>query len=322
MSLRKCAVCGEIAIARLPNSKLFLCADHFKEYVERRVLRTIERYRMIERGNRILVAVSGGKDSATMLAILKRLRDALAVEITALHINLGIPNYSDKSEETTRRLTQKLAVPLVVVKVEDLIGMSVPQLARKAGRPVCSACGLVKRYLLNAAALEGGFDKVALGHTLNDMSAYILKTFLTQDLSSTEKLGPYTETTEGVAVSRIRPLYETSELETLLYANFSGLPFVGEKCPHASPSTLEAELKRFMAALNERYRGIEISLVRRIAKSGKATQVESAAKLCKSCGLISNADLCSYCKITATCTGEPKGSFTRRFLRDLLRLEV
>ena len=319
----KCSRCGDKAVARIPYAKLTLCQRHFTEYINSRVLKTVKRYKLIKPGSRVLAAVSGGKDSTTMLAILNKLRSELNFELYTLHIDLGIGEYSRKSREVVDRLARRLNIPAIFLNVKEILGLSVPELAVKARRPYCSVCGIVKRYLMNATAVELNADVIATGHNLDDMVAYAQKEFLNQNLEALKKLGPKTPSIEGLAVGKIRPLYETYEREALIYALVNSLGFVEDECPYARDDSLENILKFKMSELegDGGFTGIKLSFIRRFASnlaSGTEVNASGSNSSCSFCGLLASSEVCSYCKLTNRVLGSPKGKETREYIKRYL----
>ena len=316
----RCSICGGKAVAVIHYARLRLCRKHFMEFIERKVERAIRRYRLISNGQRVLAAVSGGKDSSTLLAVLSKLSSKLGFEVIALHINLGIGEYSEKSLRFVRDLARVLGARLVVIDVKEAIGYSIPELAARLRRPICSVCGLVKRYVINAAAIEARADVVALGHNLDDLVAYVLKEFLSQNLQQITKLGPKTESIDGLAVGRVRPLYEVLEKESLIYALVSKVPFIPDECPHVRLSALEFKIKDLMNKLDSEFPGIKISLARRLAKNlGYYPTPEQEVRKCDACRLLASTDLCSFCKATKRVAGSPKGADVREYIRGKLK---
>ena len=313
----KCSLCGEKAIAIIPYARLRLCKKHLMEYVERKVERALKRYKLVNKGWHVLVAVSGGKDSSTLLRILSKLSKKYMFKLTALYIDLGIRVYSDKSKQAVVKLVEQTSTPLIVVNVKEALGYSVPELAWKTRRPVCSVCGVVKRYILNATAIELGAHTIALGHNLDDLIAYVLKEFINQNLGQISKLGPKTETIDGLAIGRIRPLYEVYERESLLYVLASKTPFLPDECPHVRRDSLEFVLKEQLNKLEEKFPGIKMSLARRLALNiDKYPQLQQELSKCKACGLIASGQLCSLCKLTKQALGEPMGPKLRVYIRE------
>ncbi|MCE4602629.1 MAG: TIGR00269 family protein [Desulfurococcales archaeon] len=316
--MARCSVCGSPAVAHIRYQRRYLCERHLIEYVESKIRRSMSRYKMVRPGYRVLVPVSGGKDSATVLAVLSRLSRETGFEVIALHIDLGIGEYSVKSKEASMKAAGKLGVPLVIVSVKEITGYTIPELARKAKRPVCSVCGLVKRYLINLVAMEIDADAVALGHNADDLAVYSMKSFITQDLSNLPKLGPKTESIPGLAVGRIRPLYEVYEKESYLYALLTGTPFLHEECPNVDFNSMENRLKVHINSLEEEKPGVKITMLRNMAKRIKDyPKPKLPISKCKHCGLLSSGDECSFCRLTRRITGRPLGPKAREAVRSL-----
>jgi len=318
--LARCSVCGAPAVAYIRYRRRYLCREHYLQFVEEKVRRAMEKYRMARRGYRILVALSGGKDSAALLGALASLRDRLGYELIAIHIDLGIHEYSVRSREAAERLAEKLSVPLIVVPLREVLGATIPELARMSGRPACSVCGMVKRYITNAAAVELEADALALGHNADDLAVYNLKSFLNQDLEAISKLGPKTDSVPGAAVGRIRPLYTVYEKESFLYAYLKGLPFTHEDCPFVENQQMERQLKEVVNKLEEDRPGTKIQLVTKLAlRIRDYPKPKGEIKRCRACGLIASSDLCALDRLTLKLFGEPRGPKIREWIRERAR---
>ncbi len=318
--MARCSVCGAPAAAYIRYQRRYLCRDHYLGFVEEKVRRAMEKYRMVGKGYRVLVALSGGKDSAALLGALASLREKLGYEIVAIHIDLGIYEYSVRSREAAERLAEKLGVPLIVVPLKEVLGATIPELAKLSGRPPCSVCGMVKRYVTNAAAVELEADALALGHNADDLAVYNLKSFLNQDLEAISKLGPKTESVPGVAVGRIRPLYTVYEKESFLYAYLKGLPFVHEDCPFVENQQMERQLKEVVNRLEEERPGTKVQLVTKLAlRIRDYPRPRGEIRRCKACGLIASGDLCALDRLTLRIFGEPRGPRIREWIGERAR---
>ncbi len=315
---RRCSICGRPAVVYLAYARRSFCEEHFAEYIEQRVSKTIERYRLAGKDDLVVVAVSGGKDSSTLLKTLAMHAEKYGYRLLAVHLDLGLGEYSEKLRKAFQELVERLQVPGVVISVRDILGGDgVYELARKAKRPTCSVCGLVKRYLLNLVAVKAGATRIATGHNLDDILAYALRDFLYLDLDQLAKHGPSTET-RGTAIGRIRPLYEVSEKETLLYAIVEELPFVHEYCPYRPEKPLEDVSKEYLNRLEEMYPGLKISMARRIAKYARRTSSDWEPGKCIYCGQPAQGSVCGFCKLTEKIYGEPKGPVASRYVEDVL----
>jgi len=315
---QRCPLCNKKAVVYIPYQRRYYCKEHFIEFLINKVRSTIKRYKLIRNGDKVLVALSGGKDSAVMLDILFKLSKEFDFKLAAIHIDLNIESFSNESREVVKEQAKRLGVNLVIVKLNEILGIGLTELSRKARRPPCSVCGLVKRYLLNLAALVSEASKLALGHNVDDIMAYALKSFLTQDLRYISKLGPFTESIEDLAVGRIRPLYEVYEFETRLYAKLLEIPIVKSRCPHFRPNQMEIELKDVINSIEQERPGMKLSFIRKFAKNVQYyPSVSEDIIPCRYCGAISSTGECSFCRLTKKIFGKPMGPKAKSYLESL-----
>ena len=179
----KCTVCRGPAVIDLRRHNSNFCPDHFTKFCRDQVVRAIEDFDMIAPGDRVLVAVSGGKDS---LAVWDILLD-LGYAADGFYIGLGIGDYSDTSGHHARRYAEQRGATLVEVDLPGEYGYDIPTGSRAARRAPCSACGLSKRHLFDKAARDGGYDVLVTGHNLDDEAAVLFGNVLHWQ---TEYLGP------------------------------------------------------------------------------------------------------------------------------------
>ena len=170
----RCRKCNTKAVIGLPRHNAAFCKVCFNEYVHDQVRRAIKSERMFNRDDRILVAVSGGKDSLALWDILLK----LGYRTDALYVDLGIADYSIKSREKVEQFAHMAAqshgVALLIHTVQEKEGAGIRELADLIHRPTCSACGTIKRYQFNRAAVEHEYDVMATGHNLDDDAARLL----------------------------------------------------------------------------------------------------------------------------------------------------
>lgn len=234
----KCRKCGEKASLNMRQHKLALCKEHFLEWLPEQTERTIQRYRMFARDDRILVAVSGGKDSLSLWDILWR----LGYQADGLYIDLGIDGGHSYSRES-RRLSETFAaerdLKLIVVSIEQEGGAGIPEAARLTARgrdKPCSLCGLTKRHLMNRAAREGGYTVLATGHNLDDEAAVLFGNTLGWRVGYLARQGPVLEARPGL-VRKVKPLCRFYEREMAAYALLRGIEYIYEECPFAEGAT-------------------------------------------------------------------------------------
>src|SRR5256886_7055733 len=163
----KCRKWGGTAVLELRRHNAAFCAPDFLDFFRNQVREAIRKYRMLEKDEHVLVAVSGGKDS---LALWDVLLDE-GYSTTGLYLDLGIFDYSVESRAKCETFAAARGVPLIVRSVAEEVGAPVPVIKDVTRRPPCSGCGLSKRYLMNRVALDHGIGVVATGHNLDDEAA-------------------------------------------------------------------------------------------------------------------------------------------------------
>lgn len=298
-----CNFCEKEAVINLKPFRLNLCSEHFSEHLTNRVKRTLLRYKLVKGGEKVLVAISGGKDSATLLHILHKLSNELSFEVYGFHLNIGVKDFSEKSEDAATTLFKTLGIRYKVVNIKEIFGLSIPEISKKIKKPVCSTCGLIKRYITNYVALYSNFDKVATGHNLDDIFSYIVKSFVVQDMEQLNRISVFVPTFDKL-IARIKPLAEVSENETLAYATFNKLPVAQLSCPFKNKSGLELKIKHSFLDLNYKYYPVKLNLVRKYSRLNLSSR-ESSLSRCKYCGIPTSSEVCSFCKLLLNLSLDP-----------------
>jgi len=228
-----CTKCKTKAVIDLPRHNAAFCRNCFNGYVYDQVARAIKSQKMFRRADRILVAVSGGKDSLALWDILLK----LGYQADALYVNLGIGTYSEESFRKVRNFADAVAAShgakLLTHTVEEEEGAGIKELAQLIHRPTCSTCGTIKRYQFNRAAVEHDYDVMATGHNLDDEAARLLGNVLHWQDEYLDKQGPsLPASVEGFA-KKVKPLYRLSERELAAYAVLNRIDYIIEECPMA-----------------------------------------------------------------------------------------
>ncbi|MCD6547585.1 MAG: TIGR00269 family protein [Nanoarchaeota archaeon] len=286
----KCSVCKKPAFVKVRYMKKSYCKEHFAQFIESKVKNTIEKFKLIDEDDKILVAVSGGKDSSALLYILSKLFN----NVVAIHLDLGIGEFSRKSKEAVKELSKLCNVELKIYKLKDMVGFSIPEIKLERR---CGACGLIKRYLLNKIAYEEGFNKIAVGHNLDDELSFIVNCLISGDIKQLSRIGPKTQT-KGKLIGRIKPLYKCYESEMKLYCDAVGINYVKEICPF-SKGAKQAVYKKALDLIEEKSPGSKLSFINSFIKKIKPLLPKEEVKLneCKECGFMTTSDVCSFCKL-------------------------
>ena len=185
-----CTKCKTKAVIKIPRHHAAFCKGCFTSFVHDQVARAIKSEKMFGKDDRILVAVSGGKDSLALWDILLK----LGYKADGFYVNLGIGGYSERSYRMVQRFADSVAVPAGAVlhthTVEQEEGAGIKELAQLVHRPTCSTCGTIKRYQFNRAAVEQDYDVMATGHNLDDEAARLLGNVLHWQEDYLEKQRP------------------------------------------------------------------------------------------------------------------------------------
>ena len=284
-----------------------MCKDCFTEFVHTQVRRAIKSHRMFTADDRILVAVSGGKDSLTLWGILLK----LGYRADALYVDLGIGDYSLRSRQKVQRFTDTVAAAyqskLHVHTVEQEQGAGIRELATLVHRPTCSTCGTMKRYQFNRVAVEQDYDVMATGHNLDDEAARLLGNVLHWQTDYLDKQTPSLPASLDGFAKKVKPLYRLTEREIAAYAVIHHIDYIVEECPMAKGSKLLAykhALNRLEADSPGTKQTFYLKFLDRQAK-----QQETAEKIaeqdrqrlhpCTTCGQPTTAIVCSYCQMMA-----------------------
>lgn len=300
----KCRKCGAKASVNMRQHKLALCKDHYLEWIPEQTERFIKKYGMFRRGEKVLVAVSGGKDSLSLWDILRR----LGYDADGLYIGLGIDGgigYSSESQRLSQKFADENGLRLHVVDVAKEYGQTIPALAeishRGQGRP-CAVCGLVKRHEMNRIARDLGYDVLATGHNLDDEAAVLFGNTLQWAEGFLRRQSPVLEESPGLA-RKVKPLCRFYEREMAAYALLRGIEYIYEECPFAEGAT-SIYYKELLNRLETDKPGAKLIFYLRFLEAREsglfAPQPESEAELhpCPNCGQpTSTADLCSFCRM-------------------------
>ena len=251
---------------------------------------------MIAPGERVLVAVSGGKDSLALWDVLT----ALGHDTTGLYLAQGIGDYSTRSRRLVEEFAaaRTLALQVIDFAAEDG-GVAVPEVAALTRRSPCAACGTLKRHYFDRAARDGAYDVIATGHNLDDEAARLLGNVLHWQRDHLARQRPVLEPTHAAFVRKVKPLYLLSEYETATYAFLRGIDYVVEECPNAVGAT-QLLYKDLLNRLEAASPGSKATFVReflRVAQPTFEEKTERAAGTCERCGMPSFSRLCSHCAL-------------------------
>jgi len=278
------------------------CAACFRDSIADKAKRTVSKYGMFGTHDRIAVAVSGGKDSLSLLKVLGELYLPRRNEIVAISVDEGVAGYRDEALQHARAVAKELDVEHIVVSYKDLFGFSLDEaLDWKEERPVssCSFCGVFRRRAIDEAATRAKATVVATAHNLDDYVQTFMMNLMHGDVERLGWLDPaYVD--DSFPVRRVKPFMEIYEEEVALYAFLSGVPFQSVSCPYMHEG-LRSEVRDYLNMMEANHPGMKNVLLRSsldvISRFARSSQKESMP--CRSCGKPSSSGLCNVCRMKA-----------------------
>ncbi len=287
----KCRVCGQAACISLKAYNTALCKEDFTAFLEKRVLTTIQKYRLINEEDRPIVAVSGGKDSLSLWYIMNR----LGYPADGIYIDLGIENYSSPSLEKTKRVADILGRKVFVFPFRDVFKKGIEELARTIRRPPCSACGMIKRYIMNKVCMDKGYNTLVTGHNLDDEAGALFGNLVYWKDEYLWKKNVVLAGMEGHLSKKVKPLFLCSEREMAAYAILNNIDYIYEECPF-SKNAKSLTYKSMLNKLEEVSPGTKLQFIKGYLKQVK--EVERAESgFCSVCGYPTYTDTCNFCRM-------------------------
>ena len=299
----KCRVCRGPAVIDVRRHNANFCEEHFLRLCRDQVERAIKQHGMLSAGDRILVAVSGGKDSLAVWDILLE----LGYQVDGLYLGLGIDGYSGRSEAYARAFANDRDLSLEVVDLRADYGYDIPNGARAARRVPCSACGLSKRHLFDEAARRGNYDALVTGHNLDDEAAVLLGNVLRWQGEYLGRQKPVLPAGEGFP-RKVKPLVRLGERETAAYCVLRGIEYVVEECPMAEGNR-HLGYKEALNAIEERSPGTKHDFYFRFLDRAVdrfapvVVEERGAVGSCVRCGAPANGEICAFCRLVERAGG-------------------
>jgi uncharacterized protein (TIGR00269 family) len=285
-----------------------LCPRCFCRTVEDKVRTTIAKYEMFTPDDKIMVAVSGGKDSVTLLHILAKIEKAFPkASLCAVTVDEGIKGYRDEALKFAVSNCKKLGVKHFVTSFKELYGYSLDEIVDltcekregSKGLTPCAYCGGLRRRALNLTARKTGVKKLATAHNLDDETQTILLNLLHGDALRVARVKPVLEEAHPKFVRRVKPMCEIPEKEIALYAYLKQIEFQSTPCPYAS-TALRSDIRVMLNRMEEKHAGIKFALVKSVERIRPA--LEAAAKEvklqdCTVCGEPTTGKICKPCQM-------------------------
>lgn len=272
------------------------CRQCFLSSIEKKFRHIVSKNRLVQKGDRIAVAVSGGKDSLVMLYLLSEIK---GFELVAFSIDEGIEGYRPRGIECAGKLCQKLGIEYHVYSYREELGFNLDKLDKILGKAKhCTYCGVFRRYLLNKKARELGATKLAVGHNLDDEAQSVMMNFVRGDFMRFSRLGASPGTSKnGKFVPRIKPMRDIPEKEIAAYAVLKGIGFSGDECPH-SFDNVRRDMQSLLNDFELKYPGTKQQIVNFYDRMKPTLPMaEGSVQECNECGEPSSGKLCKACEL-------------------------
>lgn len=222
----------------------------------RKTTKAIVDFDMIEDGDRVMVGLSGGKDSWALMQILDALRRRAPVEFSVIAVNVD-SGYVDYKHETIARTCEARGWEYRIehTKIGEIIDDKLDERATP-----CSLCARLRRGVLYRIADEVGATKIALGHHAEDFIETLL---LNLFFSGSLKAMPARLLSDDRQHVVVRPLVYVSEEEAREYTEQAGLPVIGCCCPVCGDLSLQRQrMKRLLVDLEREHPGVKQSMLK------------------------------------------------------------
>lgn len=274
-----------------------LCKEHFISYFEKKVKKTITKYNLISKKDKVVIAMSGGKDSLTAAYLVNKFFG----NITALSIDEGISGYRNKTLIDLKKFCTDNNIPLKIFSFKDEFGMPLDTMVKKTKFKPCHICGILRRYMLNKHSK--GFDRIVTGHNLDDEAQSVLVNLFRANHELMARLGPSTGLKKNKNFTqRVKPLYLCKEKEVMVYTILMGFDVNFTECKYAGhsyrssvrdllndyefkhPGTKQNTIEHFLSILPSLKKKFATSKEPKICKCGEPTNNE----ICKTCDLLIN----------------------------------
>lgn len=300
MTDQTCDRCNRNVFYHRKYSGERLCILHFCESIENKVRETISKYKMLRHGEKVGVAVSGGKDSLSLLYIMSRILPEHDSELYAVTVDEGINGYRDESIVNVEKVTKMLGVKTLFVSYRELYGFTQDEamVKRKTHISSCAMCGILRRRALDIAAKRLDLDVLATAHNLDDTIQTFLINFMNGDIKRIGWLSGSIES-DVYHIRRIHPFMEIYEKEAALFAFAKGLPVQSEHCPYMKEG-IRSSIRVYLNKLEEEHPGIKYMMLKSALAISERLRLESKVAIkCLKCGLPSSNPVCSACNLVA-----------------------
>jgi uncharacterized protein (TIGR00269 family) len=261
---------------------------------------------MLGQKDKIMVGVSGGKDSVTLLHILTKIEKSFPeTYLNAGTVDEGIGNYREEALEIAQKNCEKLGIDQIVVSFKDMFGYKLDEIVKKIrnknekGLTPCSYCGVLRRKALNSIARESGVNKLVIGHSLDDETQTMLLNIVHGDPLRIARSKPVLDFIHPMLIQRVKPFCMIPEREIVMYAYLKKIDFQCIDCPYAVYA-IRNDVRNMLNRMEHKHPGSLFTIYSSIEKLRPAIEaITNEVKLnnCKKCDEPTVGDLCRACQM-------------------------
>lgn len=269
---------------------------------------------MLEPDDVVAVALSGGKDSVTLLRVLCRIEKRYPhAKLAAVTIDEGISGYRDEAISISAGLCRDLGVEHYVTSFAELFGITMDRIASEQTElQPCSYCGVLRRKALNEAARRVGATKLATGHNLDDEAQTALLNVMHGNVERMVRVSVSPQRALAGFVPRIKPLSSVPERETMLYAYTTGSRFQSIACPHGN-GALRGDIRAMLNKLEFKHPGLKYTIcssLDKLSESIVAAKLRRRIRSCILCGSPTPNEVCEACAMLKSLNVCPSATIT------------
>ncbi|MGB5912297.1 MAG: ATP-binding protein [Promethearchaeia archaeon] len=307
-----CSLCEKKALIFRKHSGQFLCADCFQTSIEKIIAKTISKYNMLKPRDKIIVGLSGGKDSITLLYNLIKIQKGVHEPnpIITLIIDEGIRGYRDNSIEIAKKFCKKYDIEYKILSFKESFGLTLDEIIKiKKQQPdykyACNYCATIRRRLLNDGARELGGNVLAMGHNLTDIAETFLMNILYKRLNligSQFILKDESKELRTYYLKKITPLFKLPEEEILIYANTKKFDYYSPHCPYREADPIiRRRVLEFIQSCKQYSPEIEFNLLNGFLELSEIVYNHYGKEKYNSCNICGYptgiAKICTYCTL-------------------------
>lgn len=307
-----CTICKKDAfIIHRKHSGDSFCSNCFTESIEKIICKTISKYNMLQPRDKIIVAISGGKDSLALLYNLIKVQEKnyQSEPLIALSIDEGIHDYRENSLKNAKQFCKKYNIEHKIISFKEKIGVTLDQInemikKKDDFRYTCNYCAVIRRRLINDGAKELGGNVIALGHNLTDIAETYLMNILFNRfhlISNQYLFKPDSLEINKYFLKKITPLMKIPEEEIFLYSNIKKIDYHVSHCPFREEDPiLRKRVLNFIQECKQYSPEIEFNLFNGFLKLSEILYNQLDLKeynSCEQCGYPSGGNnLCNFCQ--------------------------